>query len=129
MLQHKPDNRLVLPRRARGRLWILTGLDVMAASWMIAAGDWLDRTNRVTSVITLGGHHLVVLWLAVLGFAVLAVLAPLTGGFAQLNRIQLVALSLAGVVSVVALAGVASVAALVVGSVLIIALLGHALIR
>lgn len=129
MLQHKPDNRLVLPRRARGRLWILTGLDVMAASWMIAAGDWLDRTNRVTSVITLGGHHLVVLWLAVLGFAVLAVLAPLTGGFAQLNRIQLVALSLAGVVSVVALAGVASVAALVVGSVLLIALLGHALVR
>ena len=83
----------------------------------------------MTSVITLGGHHLVVLWLAVLGFAILAVLAPLTGGFAQLNRIQVVALSVAGVVSVVAVAGVASVAALVVGSGLLVALLGRALLR
>jgi hypothetical protein len=129
VLQQKPDYRLVLPHRARGRLWILAGLNVMAAAWMIAAGEWLDRTNRVTSVITLGGHHLVVLWLAVLGFAILAVLAPLTGGFAQLNRIQLVALSVAGVVSVVAVAGIVSVAALVVGLALLTALVGRALIR
>jgi hypothetical protein len=121
--------RLELPDRARRLPWLLAGVDVMAASWMHAAGDWLDRTNRVTSVITLGGHHLVVLWLAVLGFAILAVLAPLTGGFAQLNRIQLVALSVAGVVSVVAVAGIVSVAALVVGLALLTALVGRALIR
>lgn len=101
----------------------------MAASWMIAAGDWLDRTNRVTSVITLGGHHLVVLWLAVLGFGILAVLAPMTDGFAVLTRVQAVALSVAGVVSVVALAGVVSVAGLVVGLALLTALVGRALIR
>jgi hypothetical protein len=129
VLQQKPDNRLVLPHRARGRLWILAGFDVMAAAWMIAAGDWLDRTNRVTSVITLGGHHLLVLWLAVLGFGILAVLAPTTGGFAVLNRVQVVALAVAGVVSVVALAGVVSVAALVVGLALLTALVGRALIR
>ena len=101
----------------------------MAAAWMIAAGDWLDHANRVTSVITLGGHHLVVLWLALLGFGILATLAPLTGGFAELNRVQVVALSVAGVVSVVALAGVVSVAALVVGVALLTALVGRALIR
>ena len=128
MLRPKPGP-LRLSRQAQGRLWGLAGGDVMAASWMIAAGDWLDRTNRVTSVITLGGHHLVVLWLAVLGFAILAVLAPLTGGFAELNRVQVVALSVAGVVSVVALAGVVSVAALVVGLALLTALVGRALIR
>jgi len=128
MLRPKPGP-LRLSRRAQGRLWGLAGGDVMAASWMIAAGDWLDRTNRVTSVITLGGHHLVVLWLAVLGFAILAVLAPLTGGFAELNRVQVVALSVAGVVSVVALAGIVSVAALVVGVALLAALVGRALIR
>ena len=129
MLQQKPDTQIALPDRVRRLPWMLAALDVMAAAWMIAAGDWLDQTSRVTSVVTLGGHHLVVLWLAVLGFAILAVLAPLTGGFAELNRIQVVALSVAGVVSVVAVAGVASVAALVVGSVLLVALLGRALLR
>ena len=129
MLQQNPDTQVSLPDRARRLPWLLAGGDVMAASWMISAGDWLDRASRVTSVVTLGGHHLVVLWLAVLGFGILAVLAPLTGGFAELNRIHLVALSVAGVVSVVAVAGVASVAALVVGSVLLVALLGRALLR
>ena len=56
-------------------------------------------------------------------------LAPLTGGFAELNRVQLVALSVAGVLSVVAVAGIASVAALVVGTVLLVALLGRTLLR
>ena len=131
MLQRDPglDTHLSLPDRARRLPWALAGLDVMAAAWMISAGDWLDRQSRVTAVITLGGHHLVVLWLAVLGFGILAVLAPLTGGFAQLNRAQLVALSIAGVISVVAVAGIASVAALVVGTVLLVALLGRALLR
>jgi hypothetical protein len=129
VLQQKPGTRLVLPDRARRRLWALAGVDVMAASWMISAGDWLDRASRVTSVITLGGHHLVVLWLAVLGFGILAVLAPLTGGFAELNRIRLVALSVAGVVSVVAVAGIVSVAALVAGLALVVALVGRAVIR
>ncbi len=131
MLQRDPgtDTHVELPDRARRLPWLLVAVDVMTAAWMIAAGDWLDRASRVTSVITLGGHHHVVLWLAVAGFAILAVLAPLTGGFAELNRVQVVVLSIAGVVSVVAVAGVASVAALVVGSVLLVALLGRALLR
>jgi hypothetical protein len=129
VFQQKPGTRLELPDRARRRLWTVAGVDVMAASWMISAGDWLDRASRLTSVITLGGHHLVVLWLAVLGFGILAVLAPLTGGFGELNRIHLVALSVAGVVSVVAVAGIVSVAALVAGLALVVALVGRAVIR
>ena len=129
MLQQMPGTRLELSDRARRRLWALAGVDVMAASWMISAGDWLDRASRVTSVITLGGHHLVVLWLAALGFAILALLAPLTGGFAELNRVHLVALSVAGVVSVVAVAGIVSVAALVAGLALVVALVGGVVIR
>ena len=59
-------------------LWALVALDVMVAAWMLAGGEWLD--SRM-SVVTLGGHHLVVLWLAVSGFALLAGMALLTGGF------------------------------------------------
>ena len=129
MLQQKPDTQLSLPDRARRLPWALAGLDVMAAAWMISAGDWLDRQSHVSAVITLGGHHLVVLWLAVVGFGILAVLAPLTGGFAGVTRSQVVALSVAGVVSVVALAGIVSVAALVVGVALLVTLVGRSLIR
>jgi hypothetical protein len=90
---------------------------------MISAGDSLDEQSRVTAVITLGGHHLVVLGLAVLAFAILAVLAPTTAGFAVASRPQLAALAVAGVVSTVALAGILSVAALVVSVVLLLAIL------
>lgn len=127
--ESKSAQQVPLPIRARRLLWAVATLDVMAASWMIAAGDWLDRHSRVSSVITLGGHHLVVLWLAMIGFVILAVLAPMTSGFATVNRTQLVALSIAGVASVTAVAGVLSVAALVLGVAGVIAIVGRALIR
>jgi hypothetical protein len=77
MLQRRTaaDAQVSVPGRARRLLWAMTTLNVMAASWMIAAGDWLDHQSRVSAVVTLGGHHLVVLWLAVGAFAILAVLA------------------------------------------------------
>ena len=123
-----PSRRTPLPPRARRLLWVVTTLDVMAASWMVTAGDWLDHQSRVSAVATLGGHHHVVLWLAVLAFAILAVLAPLTAGFAAVNRVQLVALTIAGVASVVALAGMLSVVAFVVSLVFLVAILGRALL-
>jgi hypothetical protein len=125
----EPDTQVTLSPRARGLLWAIAALNVMAASWMVTAGDWMDHQSRVSAVITLGGHHVVVLWLAVLGFGILAVLAPMTGGFAMVNRAELVALSLAGVVSVVALAGVLSVAILAVGVVLLVGVIGRAFVR
>jgi hypothetical protein len=133
MLQRYTDTKgthqVPLPIRGRRLLWVVATLDVMAASWMIAAGDWLDHHSRVSSVVTLGGHHVVVLWLAVIGFGILAVLAPMTNGFATMSRTQLVALSIAGVASVTAIAGALSVAALILGVVGILAMIGRAVIR
>jgi hypothetical protein len=125
MLQRSPAPISPTPR-ARRVLWGITMLDVMAATWMLTAGDWLDHQSRVSAVVTLGGHHLVVFWLAVFAFAILAVVAPLTGGFALVNRVHVGALSIAGVFSVVALAGIVSVVGLVVGVVLLVAIIGRA---
>jgi hypothetical protein len=118
-----------VPVRARRLLWLIVLLDVMVAAWMSAAGDWLDHYSRVTSVVTLGGHHVVVLWLALTGFAVLAALAPLTAGFAVANGIQRAGVAIAGVVSAVALAGVLSVAALIVVVVLLASFVARAFFR
>ena len=89
---------------------------------MIAAGDWFDRTSRLTSVITLGGHHELVLIMALAGFAMLAGLALLTDGFTSANKLEIALIVTACVVSVVALAGALSailllaIAALLLGS-------------
>jgi hypothetical protein len=95
-----------IPGRYQVVLWALVALDVMVAAWMLAGGEWLDSTMPV---VTLGGHHLVVLWLAVSGFALLAGTALLTT-----------------LVSVVALAGALSVLLLLVLAVFLLALLGAA---
>jgi hypothetical protein len=52
------------PGTRRG-LWILAVLDVGVVAWMAAMGEWFDETSRLTAVVTLGGNHLLVLWLAV----------------------------------------------------------------
>jgi hypothetical protein len=126
VLQRATGTRSELSPRARRLLWLVAALNVMAASWTATAGDWLDHQSRVSAVVTLGGHHLVVLWLAVLAFMILAAVAVCTGGFAAVNRVQRVALAVAGIVSVVALAGIVSVVGLVVGVVLLAAVIGRA---
>lgn len=88
-------------------LWILIGADVMAAIWMITAGSWFDA-HPLTVVITLGGHHRITLALAVVGFVILAVLAPLTQGFTLASRPQGALLATAALISIVALAGILS---------------------
>jgi hypothetical protein len=128
MLRKTPDPDQEDPRHplgagARWTLWTLTAADVMAAVWMIVMGDWLDSASPLTSVITLGGQHRIVLSIALVGFVLLATLAPLTQGFASANSWQLVLIPVAGVTSVVALAGLLSVAGLVVTAILLIALL------
>jgi hypothetical protein len=82
----------------------------------------------VTAVVTLGGHHLVVLGSAGFAFAILAVLAPMTAGFSVATGPQLAMLAIAGVASTVAFAGVLSVVVLVVGVALLVALVGRALL-
>lgn len=127
MLQKAPPGKetapVAIPGRAQLVLWALVVADVMAVAWMLSAGEWLDRS---ASVVTLGGHHVVVLWLAVAGFASLAGMALLTGGFAVANRVQVPFVVLSALVSVVALGGVLSALLFVVIAVLLLTLLGAA---
>ncbi len=125
MLQKAPaeDRTLPVPGRYQLVLWMLIALDVMVVAWMLSAGDWLDRD---TPVVTLGGHHVVVLGLAVVGFVLLAVTAVLTGGFAEGRRSLVPFVVLSALVSVVALAGVLSALLLVVLAVFLVTLLGAA---
>jgi len=81
---------------------------MVAIAWIISAGDWFDQTSTLTSVITLGGHHRLILIMAVAGFAMLAGLAPLTRAFSCATDLERALLSLACVISVVALAGALS---------------------
>lgn len=117
-----------IPDKARLLLWALMIVDVMAAAWMLSAGEWLDRASAITAVVTLGGHHLLVLWLAVVGFATLAVVAIVTKAFAVAGRWHFPLLALGALASVVAASGALSVALLVVGVVLLVAVIGYAFV-
>ena len=59
MLQKARYRATPTPITPSGRrvLWILLALDVAAVAWMLGMGEWFDRTSRLTSVVTLGGHH------------------------------------------------------------------------
>jgi hypothetical protein len=122
-----PEDRHLIPPTTRRLLWGMCVLDAMVLVWMIAMGEWLDSTSRITSVITLGGHHLIVLGIALAGFLLLAVLAVTTRGFGVATSLEHTAFAVAGVLSVVALAGVISVLGLVVGALLLAALLCRSL--
>ncbi len=87
------------------RLWLLMGADLVTVVWMHTFGTWLDQTSRLTSTATLGGHHVVVLVLAAIGFAMLTTLAILTDGFTTSDPRLKLATNIACVVSVIALAG------------------------
>lgn len=86
-------------------MWVLMGADLATVFWMYAVGPWLDRTSRLTATATLGGHHLVVLVLAAIGFVTLATLALMTEGFMRFSPGLALAKNAACVISVVALAG------------------------
>lgn len=122
MLRKVPSS-MAVPGRFQLVLWVLAVLDVMVVAWMLSAGDWLDRS---ASVVTLGGHHVVVLWLAVAGFVLLGVMALLTGGFTVARRETVPFVVLSALVSVVALGGVLSAVSIVVLAVLLLTLLGAA---
>jgi hypothetical protein len=122
MLKKMPQ-RVPLPGKYQLVLWALAVMDVMVVAWMLSAGEWLDRN---APVVTLGGHHTVVLWLAVAGFVLVGAMAVLTGGFAEASRGLVPVVVLSALVSVVALAGVLSAVLFVVLAVLLLTLLGAA---
>ena len=107
MLTQRPARRRLSERTAR-RLWIVARLDMVMVAWMIAVGSWLDRTSRLTAVITLGGHHKLVMIMALSAFGMLAGLALLTDGFTSANQLHIGLIVTACVISVVALAGALS---------------------
>ncbi|GAA0594319.1 hypothetical protein HPO96_06875 [Kribbella sandramycini] len=86
-------------------LWFLMAADLMAVVWMHIFGPWLDHSSRFTSTATLGGHHLIVMIAAAIGFAMLAALAILTEGFTKATTKLTIATNVACVISVIALAG------------------------
>ena len=122
--------KIALSERTARRLWVVAVLDMMAVAWMIAAGDWLDqRTSRFAEVMTLGGHHLLVLILAAVGFLMLAGLAVLTDGFTSAGRLEIALLTIACTISVVALAGALSAVMVLVTAALLLGFGGRLLIR
>ena len=120
--------KVMLSERTARLLWLVAVLDMMAIAWMIAAGDWLDqKTSKFAEVITLGGHHLLVLILAAVGFAMLAGLAVATEGFTSAGRLQIALITIAGTISVVALAGALSAILLLVVAALLLGFAGRLL--
>ncbi|MEU4292945.1 hypothetical protein AB0E63_32370 [Kribbella sp. NPDC026596] len=87
-------------------LWFVMAADLATVVWMHTVGSWLDETSKFTATATLGGHHIVVLVLAAIGFAMLATLAVLTDGFARSTPRLALARNVACIVSVLALTGV-----------------------
>ena len=110
MLRPGPQRTPVrLSKRTARRLWMLSALDMVAVAWMIAVGTWLDQTSKLTRVITLGGHHALVLIMALVGFAVLATGAVVTNGFRSANKLGLTLITAGCIISVATLAGALSV--------------------
>lgn len=112
MLRGRPTPPVELPFLARGLSWMAIVTNTVLVIYMIRIGTWLDTASPMLSMITLGGHHRIVLCLGVVGLLLLGGLAPCTGGFARVTGLQQVLLSVADVLSLVALAGLLSVAGL-----------------
>jgi hypothetical protein len=97
-----------MSKRTARRLWLVTALDMVAVAWLIAVGAWLDQTSKLTKVITLGGHHVLVLIMASVGFLILASGAVLTDGFRSANKLALTLITAGCIISVATLAGALS---------------------
>jgi hypothetical protein len=126
MLRRPPERRPVrLSKRTGRRLWIAAALDMVAIAWMIAVGSWLDHTSKITAVITLGGHHVLVMIIALAGFLMLASGAVMTNGFRYANRLQLTLITAGCVISIAALAGALSALLLLIVAALLLGFLAR----
>jgi hypothetical protein len=85
--------------------WFLMVSDLATVIWMYTVGSWLDRTSRFTATGTLGGHHTILLIVALIGFLMLAVLAVLTDNFAYTTPKLALLRNIACIISVIALTG------------------------
>ncbi|MFK4084002.1 hypothetical protein ACI2LF_07835 [Kribbella sp. NPDC020789] len=85
--------------------WFLMVSDLATAIWMHTVGPWLDHTSKFTATGTLGGHHLLLLIIALTGFLMLAVVAVCTDNFTHTTPRLALLRNLACIISVIALAG------------------------
>jgi hypothetical protein len=112
MLQRRvtPAIRVRTPsvRRSTSWLWVVMGADLAAVIWLAELGVWLDQTSRLTAIVTLGGHHVLVMVLAGIAFGMLATAAVMTSGFSAMTRSWSLVTTVACVMSVVVLAGALS---------------------
>lgn len=126
MLQQRPGSagaeRTSLSATTRALCWTAFVLDVILVASMLRMGGSLDE-SPLFSMITLGGHHRIVLGLATAGLLLLGALAPWTHGFEDIGGAQQVLLPIAGLLSLAALAGLLSVVALAAGVVSVLVLL------
>ena len=126
MLRPGPERMPVrLSKRTGRRLWILAALDMVAVAWMIAVGSWLDHTSRISAVITLGGRHVLVLIMALVGFVMLASGAVPTNGFRSASKFRLTLITAGCAISVAALAGALSVLLLLILGALLLGFLAR----
>jgi hypothetical protein len=127
MLRLRPDQPVVektpLPPVACFLFWTTFVLDVAVVVVMVGMDGSPITGSLLVSAITLGGHPRIVGGLALAGLLLLAVLAPLTDGFARAGRPHRVMLPIAGVLSLTALAGLLAVIAVAAAAVLAVALL------
>jgi hypothetical protein len=126
VLRPGPQRRLArLSKRTARRLWLVSALDMVAAAWMIAVGTWLDQTSRLTRVITLGGHHTLVLIMALVGFLTLASGAFVTNGFRTATKLGLTLITAGCIISVATLAGALSLVLLLILAALLLGFLAR----
>jgi hypothetical protein len=115
-----PEVPQPLSEGVRRKLWALLALDVAASPWVLVFGSWLDETSKLTSVITLGGHHGLVLTMTVVGLIMLAGLAVRSDWFTATYLRDRALIILACVISMVGLAGALSAIVLLVGVALLL---------
>jgi hypothetical protein len=117
-----PVRTSVMPQVA-SRLWLLLAANIAAFLWTATLGSWFDHTSRLTSIVTLGGHHVLVMIFSCSAAVVLAALALVSNGFRdrQPGAAALVALSY--LLSMVALIGFVSLVLVIVLSGLFVGLM------
>jgi hypothetical protein len=126
MLRPPPQRMpMRLSKRNARRLWLVTALNMVTVAWMIAVGSWLDQTSKLTRVITLGGHHVLVLIMALVGFAMLASGAVVTNGFRSASKLGLTLITAGCIISVATLAGAISLLLLCVLAALLLGFLAR----
>jgi hypothetical protein len=105
-----PVIRVRTPPMPRGvtRLWILMCADITGVIWTATLGPWFDRTSQLTSIVTLNGHHPLVIVLAGAAFTMLCGLALTTYGFQDIRPHESALIGVAVIMSIVALAGFVS---------------------